>query len=131
MKLSNNSTIIKRHKNPLGIFSRIIIYPLIAYGLWNHNVYFVLGIVLEILNWTITPKVTKTLPFIQKAIDVELAWWNAPIKGLKIISIGLISVFILGMLVGLWNHVLPLIAISFAMMIIFYFLMQKIAHSNS
>ena len=107
------------------------VYPLIAYGLWNHNFYFLLGVVLEILNWTITPEVTKTLPFIQKAIDAELAWWNAPIKGLKIISIGFISVFILGMLVGLWNHALPIIAISFAMMIIFYSLMQKIAHSNS
>jgi hypothetical protein len=130
MKLSNHSAIIKRHKNPFGIFARIIIYPLIAYGLWNHSFYFVLGIVLEILNWTIIPKVNETLPFIQNTIDIELAWWNAPMTILKIISIGLLSVFIVGMFLGFWNHILSLIAISFAIMIVFYFLMRKVAHTN-
>ena len=41
---------IKRHRNPLGIFSRVFIYPLIGFGAWRHRLEFVIaGAALEAL----------------------------------------------------------------------------------
>lgn len=28
---------IKRHRNPVGIFSRALVYPLIGFGAWRHR----------------------------------------------------------------------------------------------
>ncbi len=122
------SILIQRHKNPFGIFLRILIYPLIAYGLWKHAPIIILvGLAAEILNWTVMPPVDKTLRFIQNVIDIELRWLNAENTAIKKVSIGLFGLFPVLMGVGLWVHSVVLIMIAFGILIVFNLLMQMIA----
>lgn len=126
------SILIQRHKNPFGIFLRILIYPLIAYGLWEHApIIILLGLIAEVLNWTMMPPVEKTLGFIQNVIDIELGWLNAENTVAKKVSIGLFGLFPLLMGIGLWVHSIILIGITFGVLIVFNLLMQKIAKSES
>jgi hypothetical protein len=127
--VSNESTLIKRHKNPLGIALRILIYPAIAYGLWHHRPLIVaIGLGAEILNWTLMPPVAKTLPFIQNVIDIELKWLRAEKTTTKRVSIGLFFSFPILICFGLWMHSGVLIISAFTMLIAFNVLMQYIAN---
>jgi hypothetical protein len=55
--VSPEAKAIKRHRNPLGIFSRAFIYPLIAFGAWHHRLELVAaGAGLEALLWTAVPR---------------------------------------------------------------------------
>lgn len=129
MKLSNQLTLIKRHKNPVGIFARIVIYPLLAYGLWAHLPWLIgLCLLLELLNWTAMPPVEKTLGFIQEAIDMEIVWWNADAGFLKTVSIVLLLAFPFVLFVGVWQHHWLLIAGGFALIIFFGVLMNIISN---
>ncbi len=47
---------LKRHRNPVGIFSRVLVYPLIGFGAWRHRLDLVAaGAALEALLWTAVP----------------------------------------------------------------------------
>lgn len=77
--ISRDALPIKRHRNPLGIFSRVFIYPMIGVGAWRHRLELVLaGAVLEALLWTAVPPVEETFGFVEDAIEKELDWLNAP-----------------------------------------------------
>lgn len=77
--ISRDSILIKRHRNPLGIFSRAIVYPLMGYGAWRHRLELVVaGVALEALLWTAVPPVDETFRFVEEAIETELDWLNAP-----------------------------------------------------
>ena len=55
--VSGESKAVKRHRNPLGIFSRALIYPLIGFGAWSHRLDLVAaGAALEALLWTAVPR---------------------------------------------------------------------------
>ena len=41
--ISRDAKPVKRHQNPLGIFSRVFIYPLIGFGAWRHRLEVVLA----------------------------------------------------------------------------------------
>jgi hypothetical protein len=48
--ISRDANIVKRHRNPVGIFSRVLVYPLIGVGAWRHRLDLVLaGAALEAL----------------------------------------------------------------------------------
>ena len=54
--VSGEAKAIKRHRNPLGIFSRALIYPLVGFGAWRHRLDLVVaGAALEALLWTAVP----------------------------------------------------------------------------
>ena len=54
--ISRDATPVKRHRNPVGIFSRVLIYPLIGVGAWRHRLDLVVaGAALEALLWTAVP----------------------------------------------------------------------------
>jgi hypothetical protein len=56
--ISRDAMHIKRHRNPVGIFSRVLIYPLIGFGAWWHRLELVVaGVALEALLWTAVPPV--------------------------------------------------------------------------
>ena len=77
--VSPEAKAIKRHRNPLGIFSRAFIYPLIGFGAWHHRLDVVAaGLGLEALLWTAVPPVEETFGFVEEAIETELEWLNAP-----------------------------------------------------
>ena len=77
--ISRDANIIKRHRNPVGIFSRVLVYPLIWVGAWRHRLDLVVaGAALEALLWTAVPPVEETFGFVEEAIDTELGWLNAP-----------------------------------------------------
>ena len=129
--ITKKSTVIKRHKNPLGIFLRIIIFPFIAYNVWQHNIILVsLGIAAEVLNWTIIPPVEKTFFFIQHFIDIELNWLKSPRSPKKTVSFLLLFLFVVFLFLGLWLHIWELIPGSFIALICFNFLMNHIAKIN-
>jgi uncharacterized membrane protein YdbT with pleckstrin-like domain len=103
--ISEESELIKRHKNPLGILLRVFIYPVIAYGVWNHNLVIIgIGCTIEFLNWRAMPAVEHTYAFIQEIITIELRWLNAKKSVAKTISIILLVLFIVLVLIGLWFH---------------------------
>ena len=71
--ISRDAKPIKRHRNPVGIFSRAFIYPLIGFGVWWHRLELVVaGAALEALLWTAVPPVEETFGFIESAIEAEL-----------------------------------------------------------
>jgi hypothetical protein len=77
--ISRDANIVKRHRNPLGIFSRVLVYPLIGVGAWRHRLDLVAaGAALEALLWTAVPPVEETFGFVEEAIEAELDWLNAP-----------------------------------------------------
>jgi len=125
--ISKDSEIIKRHKNPFGIFVRIFIYPLIAYGVWTHNAcIIIIGCVMEIFNWRFMPPVEYTYSFIQDIVTIELNWLNACNSVLKTVSIILLIVFVIFTVIGLWFHLIQLIVGGFVSLIAFNVLMNKI-----
>jgi hypothetical protein len=126
--VSRDAKPIKRHRNPVGIFSRAFIYPLIGWGTWRHRLELVLaGTVLEALLWTAVPPVEETFGFIEEAIKTELDWLNAPPGPQKALSFALLALFPVVLFAGLWRHSRRLLATSVGLIVVFYFLMHHVA----
>ena len=126
--ISRDALPIKRHRNPLGIFSRMFIYPLIGVGAWRHRLELVLaGAALEALLWTAVPPVEETFGFIEDAIETELDWLNAPAGAQKTLSLVLLAVFPIVLFAGLWRRSWRLLAASAGLIVVFYFLMRSVA----
>lgn len=126
--ISRDAKLIKRHRNPLGIFSRAFIYPLIGYGAWRHRLELVVaGAALEALLWMAVPPVEETFGFIEEAIETELDWLNAPPGAQKYLSFALLTLFPIVVFAGLWRRSWRLLATSAGLVVIFYFLMHHLA----
>jgi hypothetical protein len=126
--ISRDAKPIKRHRNPLGIFSRVLIYPLIGVGAWRHRLDLVAaGVALEALLWTAVPPVEETFGFVEDAIEKELDWLNAPPGPQKTLSFALVALFPIVLLAGLWRRSGRLLAASAALIVVFYFLMRRVA----
>jgi hypothetical protein len=130
--ISRDALPIKRHRNPLGIFSRMFIYPLIGFGAWRHRLELVLaGVALEALLWTAVPPVEETFGFVEDAIEKELDWLNAPARPQKNLSLVLLALFPIVLFAGLWRHSRRLLAASVGLIVVFYFLMRRVAVESS
>jgi hypothetical protein len=126
--ISRDANIVKRHRNPLGIFSRVLVYPLIGFGAWRHRLDLVAaGAALETLLWTAVPPVEETLGFVEEAIEAELDWLNAPSGPRKTLSLVLLALFPVAAFAGLWRRSWRLLAASAALIAIFYLLMRSVA----
>ena len=126
--ISRDTKLIKRHRNPLGIFSRVFIYPLIGFGAWRHRLELVAaGAALEALLWTAVPPVEETFGFVEEAIETELDWLNAPAGLEKSLSFVVLTLFPIILYVGLWRRSRRLLAASAVLIGTFYFLMRRIA----
>jgi hypothetical protein len=126
--ISRDAKPIKRHRNPLGIFSRVFIYPLIGFGAWRHRLEVVIaGVALEALLWTAVPPVEETFGFVEDAIETELEWLNAPAGLQKSLSFALLALFPIVLFAGLWRRSRRLLAAAAGLMDIFYFLMRRVA----
>jgi hypothetical protein len=125
--ISRDAKPIKRHRNPLGIFSRVLVYPLIGFGAWRHRLELVVaGVTLEALLWTAVPPVEETLGFVEDAIETELDWLNAPAGPQKSLSFALLALFPIVLFAGLWRHSRRLLAVSAGLIVVFYFLMRRV-----
>lgn len=125
--ISRDAKPIKRHRNPLGIFSRMLIYPLIGVGAWRHRLDLVAaGVACEALLWTAVPPVEETFEFIEDTIEKELAWLNAPPGPQKTLSLVLLSLFPIALFVGLWRHSRRLLVASAGLILLFYLLMHRV-----
>jgi hypothetical protein len=92
--VSRDASSIKRYRNPLGIFSRAFIYPLIGFGACQHRLELVVaGAALEVLLWTALPPVEETFGFVEDAIETELDWLNALSGPQKSLSFALLALF--------------------------------------
>lgn len=119
---------IKRHRNPLGIISRVFIYPLIGVGAWRHRLELVVaGAALEALLWTAVPPVEETFGFVEDAIETELGWLNASPGAQKSLSFVPLALFPIVLFAGLWRRPLRLLAASAVLIGAFYFLMRRVA----
>ena len=126
--ISPDAKLIKRHRNPVGIFSRVFIYPLIGFGAWRHRLELVVaGVAFEALLWTAVPPVEETFGFVEDAIETELDWLNAPPGSQKSLSLALLALFAIVLFVGLWRHSRRLLAVSVGLIVVFYFLMRRVA----
>jgi hypothetical protein len=126
--ISRNAKLIKRHRNPLGIVSRVFIYPLIGFGAWRHRLELVVaGVALEALLWTAVPPVEETFGFVEDAIETELDWLNAPPGSQKSLSFALLALFPIVLFAGLWRRSRCLLAASAGLIVAFYFLMRRVA----
>lgn len=126
--ISRDAKPIKRHRNPLGIFSRVLIYPLIGFGAWRHRLELVVaGAALEMLLWTAVPPVEETFGFVEDAIEMELEWLNAPPGLQKFLSLALLALFPILLFGGLWRRSRRLLAASAGLIVVFYFLMRRVA----
>jgi hypothetical protein len=126
--ISRDADIVKRHRNPLGIFSRVLVYPLIGFGAWRHRLDLVAaGAALEALLWTAVPPVEETFGFVEEAIEAELDWLNAPSGPRKTLSFVLLALFPVAAFAGLWRRSWRLLAASAALIAIFYLLMRSVA----
>jgi hypothetical protein len=126
--ISRDANIVKRHRNPLGIFSRVLVYPLIGFGAWRHRLDLVAaGAALEALLWTAVPPVEETFGFVEEAIEAELDWLNAPSGPRKTLSFVLLALFPVAAFAGLWRRSWRLLAASAALIAIFYLLMRSVA----
>jgi hypothetical protein len=126
--ISRDADIVKRHRNPLGIFSRVLVYPLIGFGAWRHRLDLVLaGAALEALLWTAVPPVEETFGFVEEATEAELDWLNAPPGPRKTLSFVLLALFPVAVFAGLWRRSWRLLAASAALIAIFYLLMRSVA----
>jgi hypothetical protein len=126
--ISRDANIVKRHRNPLGIFSRVLVYPLIGFGAWRHRLDLVAaGAALEALLWTAVPPVEETFGFVEEAIEAELDWLNAPSGPRKTLSLVLLALFPVAAFAGLWRRSWRLLAASAALIAIFYLLMRSVA----
>ena len=129
--ISRDALPIKRHRNPLGIFSRVFIYPLIGVGAWRHRLDLVVaGVALEALLWTVVPPVDGTFGFVEDAIQTELGWLNAPPGAQKTLSFVLLALFPIVMFAGLWRRSRRLLAASVGLILVFYFLMRRVAPNS-
>jgi hypothetical protein len=126
--ISRDANIVKRHRNPLGIFSRVLVYPLIGVGAWRHRLDVVAaGAALEALLWTAVPPVEETFGFVEEAIEAELDWLNAPPGPRKTLSFVLLALFPVAAFAGLWRRSWRLLAASAALIAVFYLLMRSVA----
>jgi hypothetical protein len=126
--ISRDANIVKRHRNPLGIFSRVLVYPLIGIGAWRHRLDLVAaGAALEALLWTAVPPVEETLGFVEEAIEAELDWLNSPPGPRKSLSFVLLGLFPVAVFAGLWRRSWRLLAASAALIATFYLLMRSVA----
>ena len=126
--ISRDAKPIKRHRNPLSIFSRVFIYPLIGFGAWRHRLELVVaGAALEALLWTAMPPVEETFGFIEDTIETELDWLNAPPGPPKYLSFALLALFPTVLFAGLWRRSWRLLAASVGLIGAFYFLMHHVA----
>ncbi len=126
--ISRDAKLIKRHGNPLGIFSRVLIYPLIGFGAWRHRLELVVaGAALEVLLWTVVPPVEETFGFVEDAIETELDWLNAPPGPQKYLSFALLVAFPIVAFAGLWRRSWRLLGVSAGLIIAFYVLMHRVA----
>jgi hypothetical protein len=119
--ISRDAEPVKRHRSPVGIFSRMLVYPLIGVGAWRHRLDLVaVGVALEALLWTAVPPVEETFGFVEDAIETELAWLNAPPGTQKSVSFALSALFPVVLFAGLWRRSWRLLAA--ARLVVFYFL---------
>jgi hypothetical protein len=126
--ISRDATPVKRHRNPVGIFSRVLVYPLIGVGAWRHRLDLVLaGAALEALLWTAVPPVEETFEFVEEAIEKELGWLNAPPGPQKALSFALLALFPMVLFAGLWRRSWRLLFASVGLIGLFYFLMHRVA----
>jgi len=126
--ISRDALTVKRHRNPLGIFSRALVYPLIGLGAWRHRLDLVAsGLVLEALLWTAVPPVEETFGFIEDAIETELDWLNAPQGPGKTLSFAVLALFPVALFVGLWRRSWRLLAAAAGLITLFYLLMRRVA----
>jgi hypothetical protein len=126
--ISRDANIVKRHRNPVGIFSRVLIYPLIGVGAWQHRLDLVAaGAALEALLWTAVPPAEETFGFVEDAIEKELGWLNAPSGPQKTLSFVLLALFPVAVFAGLWRRSWRLLAASAVLIAIFYLLMLSVA----
>ena len=124
--VSGDATFVKRHRNPLGTFSRALVYPLIGLGAWRHRLDLVAGgLALEAPLWTAVPPVEETLGFVEDAIEAELAWLNAPPGPWKTLSFVVLGLFPVALFAGLWRRSWRLLAASAALIGVFYLLMRR------
>ena len=126
--ISRDANIVKRHRNPLGVFSRVLVYPLIGVGAWRHRLDVVAaGAALEALLWTAVPPVEETFGFVEEAIEAELDWLNAPPGPRKTLSFVVLALFPVALFAGLWRRSWRLLAASAALIAVFYLLMRSVA----
>ena len=112
----------------MGIFARVLIYPLIGLGAWRHRLDLVAaGAALEALLWTAVPPVEETLGFVEDAIETELEWLNAPPGPEKTLSFAVLGLFPAALFAGLWRRSWCLLAASVALIGVFYLLMRRVA----
>lgn len=128
--VSRDADIVRRHRNPLGIYSRALVYPLMGVGVWRHRLGVVVaGAVFEGLLWTAMPPVEKTHQAVEDAIEMELRWLNAPAGPQKNVSFALLALFPLVLLTGLWRHSTRVIATAVGILAAFHALMRRIGGS--
>ncbi len=126
--ISRDAKPVKRHRNPLGIFTRALVYPLIGTGAWRHRLDLVVaGVALEALLWTAVPPVEETFGFVEDAIETELQWLNVPPGTQKSLSFALLGLFPIVLFAGLWRHSRRLLFASVGLIVVFYFLMRRVA----
>jgi hypothetical protein len=126
--VSRNARPIKCHRNPLRIFSRAFIYPLIGFGAWRHRLELVVaGAALEVLLWAALLPVEEMFGFVEDAIETELDWLNASPRPQKYLSFPLLALFPTVVFAGLWRRSWRLLAASTGHIIAFYFLMHHVA----
>ena len=126
--ISRDALPLKRHRNPLGIFSRVLIYPLMGFGAWRHRLELVAaGAAFEVLLRRVVPPVEETFGFIEEAIEMELDWLNAPPGAQKSLSLAVLALFPIGVFAGLWRRSWCLLAAAAGLIAVFYVLMRRVA----
>ena len=119
-RISRDALPVKRHRNPVGIFSRALIYPMIGLGAWRHRLDLIaLGAALEALLWTAVPPVDETFGFVEGAIEAELDWLNAPPGPQKALSFVVLGLFPVALFAGLWRRSWRLLASSAGLIVTF------------
>ena len=122
--------LVERHKNPTGVFMRIPVYLLLFWGLWSHTWFnIVFALLMELALWFLRP-VEESLPFIEKVIAVEIAWFEAPRTWIKLVSYLFLSIALPGVGFGLWLHNWWIIAAGILFLIFFNLLMNYIGKST-
>lgn len=128
MFIKGDSGLVKRHRNPVGIFSRALIYPLAGVAVWQHRRGLLASAVLsEAVLWCAVPPVEETFGFIEDAIEVELGWLNAPSGREKRASLAVLALFPPTVFAGLWRHSPRLLASGATLILCFYMLMRHLA----
>jgi hypothetical protein len=71
--------------------------------------------------------VEETFGFVEDAIETELAWLNAPPGTQKSVSFALSTLFPVVLFAGLWRRSWRLLAAAAGLVVVFYFLMGRVA----